>query len=71
MENIDPEYCFFTHSYYNTPEARKQLDRYGIPYDFATWGPIRIETDGQYWLVSQELNESGLRMTEKIRKSKQ
>ena len=67
LENIDPEYCFFTHSYYNTAEAREQLDRYGIPYDFATWGPIMIETDGQYWLVNQELNEQGLRMYQKIK----
>lgn len=67
LENIDPEYCFFTHSYYNTAEAREQLDRYGIPYDFATWGPIGIETDGRYWLVYQELNEQGQRMSEKIR----
>ena len=65
LENIDPEYCFFTHSYYNTPEAREQLDQYGIPHDFATWGPIHLETNGQYWLVDQELNEDGQRMAVK------
>ena len=65
LENIDPEYCFFTHSYYNTLEAREQLDQYGIPHDFATWGPIHLETNGQYWLVDQELNEGGQRMAVK------
>lgn len=65
LENIDPEYCFFTHSYYNTPEAREQLDQYGIPHDFATWGPIHLETNGQYWLVDQELNGGGQRMAVK------
>lgn len=65
LENIDPEYCFFTHGYNNTAEAQAQLKQYGIPHDFATWGPIHLETNGEYWLVDQDLNEMGLRMSVK------
>ncbi|MBR1606266.1 MAG: hypothetical protein IJ664_01030 [Clostridia bacterium] len=47
------------------PVIKEQLEQYGIPHDFATWGPIHLETNGQYWLVDQELNEAGQQMTVK------
>ena len=45
--------------------AREQLEQYGIPHDFATWGPIHLETNGEDWLVGQDLNEQGQRMAVK------
>lgn len=67
LEAIDPEYTFFTHGYANTKRSQKQMDKYGISYDFATWGAIHLSTDGLYWSVSQELTEEGKAYTEKYR----
>ena len=56
MEDVDPEFFFFTHSAGNTHAAQKHMIQYG--YDrmmFATWGTIIMETDGSKWLVRQEL----------------
>ena len=65
---ISPEYAVITHGYANTAEAQMQLDRAGIPYDFATWGEIHLSTDGQTWRVYQRLNENGIVWNEKYRK---
>ena len=67
LEDIDPEYAFFTHGYANTTAAQEQLTAYGIPHDFATWGVIHLSTDGTYWLVEQTLNENGVRYAQKFR----
>ena len=67
LENIQPEYCFFTHGYMNTREAQQQMDKYGIPYDFATWGVIHLFTNGDYWLVDQTFNELGERCVKMYR----
>lgn len=67
LQDIDAEYAFFTHGYSNTKDAQKELTKYGIPYDFATWGVIHLSTNGEYWLVEQELTEEGMRYTEKYR----
>ena len=61
MENADPAYAFITHGYMNTMEAQAQLNQYGIPHDFATWGVIHLSANGEYWLVDQQLNELGKR----------
>ena len=56
MEDVDPEFFFFTHSAGNTHDAQKHMAEHG--YDrmmFATWGTIIMETDGSKWLVRQEL----------------
>ena len=65
LEAIGAEYTFFTHGSGDTKEAQKQMDKAGIPYDFATWGTIHISTNGEYWLVEQWLNEKGLRYSGK------
>ncbi|MBQ9197000.1 MAG: MBL fold metallo-hydrolase [Clostridia bacterium] len=67
LENVQPEYAFITHGYMNTTEAQEQMNRYGIPHDFATWGVIHLSTDGQYWLVDQQLNEMGERCVQMYR----
>lgn len=66
-ENVDAEYAFITHGYMNTMESQAQLNKYGIPHDFATWGVIHLSTDGDYWLVDQQLNEMGERCVEMYR----
>ncbi len=67
LSAIDPEYCFFTHGYANTKDSQAQMDKYGVDYDFATWGVIHLSTNGEYWIVDQALTEDGLRYTEKYR----
>lgn len=68
LEDISPEYAFFTHGYANTTAAQEQLTKYGIPHDFATWGVIHLSTNGEYWLVDQTLNENGVKYDQKYRK---
>lgn len=67
LENAAPEYVFITHGYMNTMEAQEQLNKYGIPHDFATWGVIHLSTNGDYWLVDQQLNEMGERCVQMYR----
>ena len=67
LDNMQAEYCFFCHGYMDTQEAQRQMDQYGIAYDFATWGVIHLSTDGNYWLVDQTLNEMGERCVKKYR----
>jgi len=68
LTDISPEYTVFTHGYANTKDAQKQLDKAGIWYDFATWGLIHLSTNGEYWIVEQELTEDGQRYEEKYMK---
>ena len=68
LTDISPEYAIFTHGYANTKDAQKQLDKAGVWYDFATWGLIHLSTNGEYWIVDQQLNEQGLIYEEKYGK---
>ncbi len=67
LQDIDPEYAFFTHGYSNTKAAQSELNKYNIPHDFASWGVIHLSTNGEYWLVEQTLTEDGKRYAEKYR----
>lgn len=58
LRSVAPEYTFFTHGSSNSLKAQEQMDREGIPYSFAAWGPIHLSTDGQIWRVDQWVNES-------------
>ncbi len=53
LRSVAPEYTFFTHGSANTLPAQKQMDREGIPYSFAAWGPIHLSSDGSAWRVDQ------------------
>lgn len=68
LDNISPEYTVFTHGYANTKDAQKQLKKADIWYDFASWGLIHLTTNGEYWIVEQELTEDGQRYEEKYMK---
>lgn len=59
LEAIDAEYAFITHGYKDTLDAQKQLTKYGVAHDFATWGVIHLSSNGEYWLVEQALTEDG------------
>lgn len=67
LENVSPEYTVFTHGYANTKRSQQQMDKYGIDYDFATWGPIHLSTDGTYWLVEQTLTDEGIQYAQKYK----
>ena len=55
LDEIDPEYVFFTHSASDTKRAQRFLIQNGYTWiNFATWGPIYIRTDGNKWTVRQE-----------------
>ncbi len=68
LSNISPEYTVITHGYANTKDAQKQLQKSDIWYDFASWGLIHLTTNGEYWIVEQELTEDGQRYEEKYMK---
>ena len=56
LDEIDPEFIVFTHGAGDTKRAQAQMVDSG--YDrmaFATWGVIRIQTDGTKWIVRQEI----------------
>lgn len=56
LSGVDPEFAFFTHGSINTPDAQEQLLKYGCNrMYFATWGPITLQTDGEKWIVRQEI----------------
>ena len=67
LEAIGAEYAFIPHGYLNTKDAQAQLKEAGIAHDFATWGVIHLSTNGEYWLVEQELTEDGKRYEKKYR----
>lgn len=58
---VAPEYAVFTHGSKNTRAAQGQLKAKGVDFGFATWGVIHLSTNGQYWLVEQELTPAGKR----------
>lgn len=53
---MDPEYVFFTHGSFDTRDAQSDLARHGYSrMTFATWGTIILQTDGQKWIVRQDI----------------
>ena len=71
LEAISPEYAFITHGYRNTKNVQQQLDEAGILYNFATWGVIHLSSNGEYWLVEQELTENGALIREEYLSERQ
>ena len=56
LDNISPEFVFFTHGAGNTQQPQAQLYRNSIPrMVFATWGLITMKTDGSKWTVRQDI----------------
>ena len=56
LSAVRPEYVFFTHGSFDTREAQTDLARRGYTrMTFATWGMITMQTDGQKWIVSQDV----------------
>ena len=56
LEEVDPEYVFFTHGSVDTVNAQKYLIQKGYArMTFATWGLITLQTDGEKWIVRQDI----------------
>ena len=56
LDEIQPEFVFFTHGAGDTHRAQVQI--YNAGYErmyFATWGTITMRTDGTKWIVKQDL----------------
>ena len=56
LDEIQPEFVFFTHGAGDTHRAQVQI--YNAGYErmyFATWGTITMQTDGTKWIVKQDL----------------
>ena len=60
FEELAPEYMFIPHGSVNTKEFQKQADEKNVTYQFCTWGPITIETNGEKWIVEQQIFEDKL-----------
>lgn len=56
MNEVDPEYVVITHGSYDSARAQDQLRDAGYHrVVFANWGIVVMQTDGQKWIVHQEL----------------
>ncbi|HPY94740.1 MAG TPA: MBL fold metallo-hydrolase [Clostridia bacterium] len=55
---VDPGFALITHGSHNTQEGQKWLDRFGIPFQFASWGLISLYSDGKSIFISQELDDT-------------
>ncbi len=56
LSSVDPEYVVFTHGTGDTKEAQAELVRNGYTrMAFATWGMITLQTDGEKWIVRQDI----------------
>ena len=67
MKDITPEYMFITHGAGNTATNQQLFDRYKIPYGFASWGMIRLTTDGTRWLVEQHVEDPRLQNDKRLK----
>lgn len=56
LQEVDPEFIFFTHGSYDTREAQRSLVKRGYEWmTFASWGMITLQTDGVKWIVRQDI----------------
>ena len=56
LDEIRPEFVFFTHGAGDTHNAQVQIFNAGYErMCFATWGTITMQTDGTKWIVKQEI----------------
>lgn len=60
FEELAPEYMFIPHGSVNTKEFQQQADEKNVAYQFCTWGPITIATNGEKWIVEQQIFEDKL-----------
>lgn len=54
---VSPEFTIITHGSGDTKKSQCLLDRWNIPYMFATRGVITIHSDGERLFISQELKD--------------
>lgn len=54
---VSPEFTIITHGSGDTKKSQCLLDRWDIPYMFATRGVITVHSDGERLFISQELKD--------------
>lgn len=54
---VAPELTFIPHGSLNSQQVQRQLRDAGVPVLFASWGPITLSTNGERWIVLQEIFE--------------
>lgn len=64
-EFVSPIFSVITHGSANSKPGQGWLDRYGIPFQLATWGVISLQSDGQSLRVYQELSEESRAIKER------
>lgn len=67
LEAVSPQYAFLTSGSGDCKRTAKQLNKYGIPHDYATWGLLDMAANGQEWHVQIALNEMGEHMKKRLK----
>jgi beta-lactamase superfamily II metal-dependent hydrolase len=67
MKDITPEYMFIPHGAGDTAKDQQVLNKYKIPYGFASWGMIKLTTDGTRWLVEQHVDDPKLQKDKRLK----
>ena len=67
MKDITPEYMFIPHGAGDTAKDQQVLNKYKIPYGFASWGMIKLTTDGTRWLVEQHVEDPKLQKDKRLK----
>lgn len=55
LEATSPEFVFIPHGAVDTKDGQRQLAKAGVDVMFATWGPIIIQSNGEKWIVEQQV----------------
>ena len=51
----------------DTAKDQQVLNKYKIPYGFASWGMIKLTTDGTRWLVEQHVDDPKLQKDKRLK----
>lgn len=65
LRAVSPAFVFFTNGSSRTKAAQAQLKKAGAGMTFATWGIIRMQTDGTRWILHQDFIPSIQRHAQK------
>lgn len=67
MKDITPEYVFIPHGSGDTQMDQDVLKKYKIPFGFASWGMLKMTTDGTRWLVEQHVTDPKLQKDKRLK----
>lgn len=66
-DSVSPDFALITNGSKKTKDGQKWLNRHGIPFAFANWGPISLHMDGERIQITQELTQEGRGFKERFR----